>query len=78
VLQHHLPQKIVLKLLYPKNEKTLPQFLITDEYKFLIRTTKFIKTAKNAIKPTKTPTFILNTGFNNFHMRPFSLTYFLK
>jgi integrase/recombinase XerC len=37
VLHRHVPQNIACKLLYPKIEKTVPQFLTIDEYNRLIR-----------------------------------------
>jgi len=37
VLHRHVPQNIALKLPYPKIEKTIPQFLTSDEYNRLIR-----------------------------------------
>jgi len=35
-LHQHTPKNIVLKLPYPKIEKTVPQFLTPDEYNRLI------------------------------------------
>ncbi len=36
VLHRYVPQNIALKLPYPKIEKTIPQFLTSDEYNYLI------------------------------------------
>jgi len=53
VLHRHVPQNIAIKLPYPKIEKTIPQFLTSDEYNCLIlhfsRQTQDIEGLRNLI-----------------------------